>query len=511
MTTNHTTMISKMEENYQLQNGDTPSPPPNAWRESSDPLSDPEEQRVLFSTLDSFRQYRRNAHYTTTHRRRQNLYALPQEQLKILTSPPLSLLDKLSEVDDAVDINADIADAILARGLTSFGVPPDPISTREPHPGPSWHDTADNEQHSKAHSTIRQFYRDWTSEGFHAEVKPLLDIILSGLSNNGLPPSPKSHILLPGAGLGRMLFEFILAGYSATGNEISYHQLLASDFILNSTPSANSYTLYPFTANFSNNLTRLHQLRAYTIPDIHPAAALAQAHTSGFPVGEMGMAAGDFITSFSPSDPASSAASFSAVVTLYFIDTAPNLIRYIETIHHCLKTNGLWVNIGPLLWHFDNQQAKDKQHQHQHQHDGHGGWEPADEGTGSEEGSPEAASPKLEDGSMAVPSPSPPDRAPPLTAKLQKVSPKHQPAKDSGIAEPGSFELADDEVKALIERFGFVIEDQKLLPESVGGYIQDPDSMLQNRYRNSYWVARKVEKNADEDEDTYGTNEDICM
>jgi carnosine N-methyltransferase len=59
-----------------------------------------------------------------------------------------------------------------------------------------------------------------------------------------------------------------------------------------------------------------------------------------------------------------------------------------------------------------------------------------------------------------------------------------------GIADPGSVELTDDEVVALIERFGFRIEKRESGMQA--GYIQDPASMLQSLYRASHWVARKI-------------------
>ena len=36
----------------------------------------------------------------------------------------------------------------------------------------------------------------------------------------------------------------------------------------------------------------------------------------------------------------------------FFIDTANNIISYIETIYNLLKKDGLWVNFGPLLYHY---------------------------------------------------------------------------------------------------------------------------------------------------------------
>ncbi|RMZ92110.1 hypothetical protein DV736_g673, partial [Chaetothyriales sp. CBS 134916] len=332
-------------EDRSVENGEHPSSlssspsDPRAWNDPSDPLSDPEEQRVLLSTLDSFRQYRRQSHYNTTHRRRQNLYALPPRHFKLLTAPPFSILDHLSAIDDAIDSNADIAEAIFARGLASFNIPSPPVAAADTSftststsgnasiaitTSTLWHNTASPDQHSKAHSTIRQFYRDWTATGFRAEVKPVLDLILSCLHKHNLVASPSTHILVPGAGLGRLLFELTLAGYSATGSEISYHQLLASDFILNSTTRANSYTIFPFANTFTNNLTAAHQLRSYTVPDVHPGTAIALAHAAQETVGQMGMAAGDFTTAFASSEYEH---AFDAVTTVYFIDTAPNLLR----------------------------------------------------------------------------------------------------------------------------------------------------------------------------------------
>lgn len=47
-------------------------------------------------------------------------------------------------------------------------------------------------------------------------------------------------------------------------------------------------------------------------------------------------------------------ASWHAVVTSYFIDTANNIIDYMEEIYRLLKEGGCWINYGPLLYHFDS-------------------------------------------------------------------------------------------------------------------------------------------------------------
>lgn len=42
-------------------------------------------------------------------------------------------------------------------------------------------------------------------------------------------------------------------------------------------------------------------------------------------------------------------------MTCFFMDTAHNIIEYIECISNILKKGGIWVNIGPLLYHYSEQ------------------------------------------------------------------------------------------------------------------------------------------------------------
>jgi carnosine N-methyltransferase len=352
----------------------------------------------------------------------------------MLAEPPFSLLENLSNVDDAVDRNADIADAIFECGLEAFGLPKEPEFANPQ----DWQGCAKAGDVDKAHSTIRQLYRDWSAEGAQ-ERKPCHDYVLNQLKASFLdcPASAKlpsrPRILVPGAGLGRLVYEICRAGYDVEGNEISYHQLLTSSWILNHA-KATPVALYPFATQFSNLYSRGQQLRRVMIPDIFPAQEIIQASASGEGVGEMSMTAADFTVLYSAKE---SQATFDAVATTFFIDTAPNFIRYVDTVRNCLKASGIWINVGPLLWHSDVRcRAK------------------ADDGPCSE------------------------------TAEGGRD-------RDTGIGEPGSFELTDEEVMWLLERKGFRMEHQEILSDMVG-YMQDPDSMLRNEYRVSAWVGRKT-------------------
>jgi carnosine N-methyltransferase len=303
-------------------------------------------------------QYSKVAHYNTTHLRRQAFYALPQSHWQLLAAPPFSYLDILNAVDDAIDENAELATAILQTGLESFGFPFGVQSIKDTEP---WRGTATSIDLDKARSTLRQFYRDWSEEGT-PERAASLDPIIEDLRNERLALKGASmNVLVPGAGLARLVFELCKDGFNVEGNEISYHQLLASSYILNYCPGPKTHTIYPWIHSFSNHTSRTAHLQSVQIPDVHPGTELHRGRlppkseqgdiTVAPEPGEMSMSASDFLSLY---EDGAHHNTYDAVATLFFLDTAPNPIRYIETIRNCLKPGGIWTNIGPLLWHFEN-------------------------------------------------------------------------------------------------------------------------------------------------------------
>jgi carnosine N-methyltransferase len=386
---------------------------------------------VLFlqSVLTHASQYAKVAHYNTTHLRRQNFYALPQEHWQLLAGPPFSYLDTLNAVDDAIDKNAELAMAILRCGLEAFGFSPD-VKDTDP-----WRGTATSSDLEKARSTLRQLYRDWSQEG-RSERKACYEPVLDDLCEEKDWKHEDMKVLVPGAGLGRLVFELCYLGFHVEGNEISYHQLLASNYILNHSPSAYFHTIYPWAHGFSNHNSREKHLQAVRVPDLHPGTEFIELSKMDRAPGEMSMSAADFLELYS--DPAQ-ALTYDAVATVFFLDTAPNPIRYIQTIHNCLKRGGIWTNLGPLLWHFEND---------------------------------------------------PPGKNGRETNHSEKASDTAIKNKSAGIADPGGVELTDDEVIELVKHFGFVIEKRE--SGLAAGYIQDTESMLQSTYKVSHWIARKL-------------------
>ncbi|KAK5149081.1 N2227-like protein-domain-containing protein [Cryomyces antarcticus] len=419
------------------------------WGGEFDPFADPEEKSVLYAALDSFYQYRSAAHYQITHVRRERFYSLPSAHWELLAAPPFSIISNLDAVNDAIDTNADISEAIHRTAQESFGLG---LNSTD------WMGSTTQSDMDRTRSTLRQIYRDWSAEALperHACFTP----VLRALNNEHVstPDAQKGRIrvLVPGAGLGRLVFELCAAGYDVEGNEISYHQLFASNFLLNQTQRAEQFVLFPWALTFSNHVSRADQLQKVMVPDVHPATALAAASEwmDVHAFERLNMTAGDFCVLYKGEEHRN---SFDAVATVFFINTAPNLIAYIETIKNCLKPGGIWINLGPLLWHWESGVPPARQDM---------GKDDANEVKGDARGAKERVD--TESGSASG-----------------------QKPRDLGIGEAGVVELTDDEVMRLVEHCGFASEQHEV-GKIATGYVQDPKSMLQNVYRPSFWVARK--------------------
>ncbi|CAN6350500.1 unnamed protein product [Urochloa humidicola] len=201
----------------------------------------------------------------------------------------------------------------------------------------------------KVRCIVRNIVRDWAEEGQKERdecYKPILEE-LNRLFPNRRDERPPS-CLVPGAGLGRLALEISSLGFVSQGNEFSYYMLICSSFILNHTQETNEWTIYPWIHSNCNSLSDNDQLRPVSFPDIHPSSA---GITEGF-----SMCAGDFVEVYSEE---SQESAWDAVVTCFFLDTAHNIVEYIEIISKLLKDGGVWINLGPLLYHFADSYGPD--------------------------------------------------------------------------------------------------------------------------------------------------------
>lgn len=101
---------------------------------------------------------------------------------------------------------------------------------------------------------------------------------------------------------------------------------------IESLDTPDSAKFHPFVDGWSNHISTSDLQRAVSLPD-HPASR------------SVVLVEGDFTTVFKGQE-----GTFDYIVTLFFIDTARNLLFYFDTIHKLLKSGGVWVNFGPLLY-----------------------------------------------------------------------------------------------------------------------------------------------------------------
>ncbi|CAI5755994.1 unnamed protein product [Candida verbasci] len=207
---------------------------------------------------------------------------------------------------------------------------------------------------------LLQLMREWSDEG-KAERDISFKLILKELEElfPDLNSRPNVKILVPGCGLGRLVLELVMLGFFTQGNEISYHMLLTSNFVLNYCQYAHSFSIFPFLFKSSHLIKRNYQIRPVTIPDVSPFIINElQERNPNIPYAElMSIIAGSFIDLYGPNsndDKFKTKQSFDIVVTNFFLDTASNIIQYIKTIHYVLKSGGKWINFGPWLWHFES-------------------------------------------------------------------------------------------------------------------------------------------------------------
>jgi carnosine N-methyltransferase len=288
---------------------------------------------------------------------------------------------KLQEVDNAILKNAKFLNQIVANpeifghnvssqdeeyevngGDSNLPTHSHNMDTRAPEaivlPGtPRRHYRPTDFDMDKLRSTIKQFVRDWSEEGKEERdtcYGPMKDALLEHYSDIPFEERRNLRVLVPGAGLGRLAYDVATLGFACQGNEFSHYMLLASYFILNATDAIGKHTIYPYVHSFSNIRTRNALLRPVSIPD-----ALPSALPSG---SDFSLVAGDFEEIYGAEnldEKEPQAGHWDAILTCFFIDTAKNIVNYLRIIHRILAPGGVWINLGPLLWHFENNNTND--------------------------------------------------------------------------------------------------------------------------------------------------------
>jgi carnosine N-methyltransferase len=207
----------------------------------------------------------------------------------------------------------------------------------------------DDDRMSKVRSLIKQMTRDWSSEGAEERVS-CYSRVIRGLVER-FPTKNQRHeiqVLVPGSGLSRLAWDISRLGFSTLANEFDFSMIVMANYLLNSKLMQNSLSIYPYIIERLNSWSYNDQIRKVTVPDIDMSSnqLLTRENTFSF-------AMGDFLEVFSDGE------QFDAVVSVFFLDTAKNPVAYIRAMYNLLKPGGVWINFGPLLYHYADMPEND--------------------------------------------------------------------------------------------------------------------------------------------------------
>jgi len=294
-------------------------------------VEEEEEQRHFQHVIDTFMYYKTFS-MRQLERKIKSFESIPKHHQMMVPT----LTHRLEKMKDAIDANSKFLKDIIEPTREMFENSNVSDARNELNRTPVTSDGSD-----RVRTTIKQFVRDWSSEGQH-ERKQCYEPIYKELEilfpEHSYDRSDVS-ILIPGAGLGRLMYDIVSQGFTCQGNEFSLYMLCASNYILNVCSQAESISIYPWIHNSCNIMSNNDQLREVKIPDVVPRLPAESSQC-------FSMAAGDFLDIYTEPN------RWDCVAMCFFLDTAHNIIEYIEKVYTILKPGGYFVNFGPLLYHF---------------------------------------------------------------------------------------------------------------------------------------------------------------
>jgi carnosine N-methyltransferase len=120
--------------------------------------------------------------------------------------------------------------------------------------------------------------------------------------------------------------------------ELSWTMVALATTLLSS--AGRRWTIYPYLNDFwTNEISSERRFQNVTIPDVTDLTATSDC---------LSWTVADFCELSKLSE---EAASYNMIVTCFFVDTATNILDYVDGMERLLRPGGRWINLGPLHWH----------------------------------------------------------------------------------------------------------------------------------------------------------------
>jgi len=332
------------------------------------------------------------------HDRELSFLLAPLQKLSAMEQAAVSAHDLAAATAAAWEANSAVLRTLLPRHphVTRALAPPNRTDVRPTE------DPRANSAGSYLSSSlvVAHLVRDWSEDGEAARActhRP----VLRAINNLHRARRRPLTVLVPGAGACRLAWEIARRGHRVEANDASAAMIVAAHTLMHQRPDgmAGRYQLYPRVRCSGGAVRRAACLQASAVgvpvarpvkrrwrgidaqhsgSDWHgslPWLTLQIGSWSKYspprpyspPAVEVGMtveshtgsSAGRATDAASASAGmrasadvrASADASFDVVVTSYFLDTQTNPAEAVARIRRLLAPSGVWINVGPLVWH----------------------------------------------------------------------------------------------------------------------------------------------------------------
>jgi len=279
-------------------------------------------------------------------------------------SYPLKLLSKVSASQKEKLINAGLEDYYknlnnyaeanqnVLRNILKFNLSSLYKSDDIPEPGQIRTRVSDN---YRITHMLWAIAKEWSDSGrikrykmwslLLKDIKQFIDGKAKNLANL---EDQKVHIVVPGAGVGRLPFEILQLNPNVrvTANEEDLCLFFANNFILEE-KSKNANQIYPNIYDLVSRLSSKDVTTPVMFPDIDTSTDKNLSFTN-YPESFIQVCENQI-----------DASSVDCVVTYNFLDTAKNMIKYIELIEKILKPDGIWINMGGLQYMYEPYESVD--------------------------------------------------------------------------------------------------------------------------------------------------------
>lgn len=294
-------------------------------------LNLPRDRQALLNAVHDIKEYLDNA-YKWNNKRRILFRQMSLYQQKL--AKPIDYPNKLNLIDKYFQKNNKILSTIVTKSIAKYKIEDYEIKMIE-----------EQAKRSKKNNYYRvveglcHYARDWSVEPCD-EVTPLLNYIKDQCKEFN---DKNTVAIVPGSGLGKVAHTLAqdMSFSSVHAVEFSWLMVLMNEFVYTKVDEKN-VNVYPYLHTYSNHVTLNDQTRPVSISHSLEKPNNLSIHTADF-------------TKFNIANHLQSdeSADNLVFVTCFFLDTAENLIEYLQAINRLssqFKGKKKWINLGPLKY-----------------------------------------------------------------------------------------------------------------------------------------------------------------